>query len=121
MKLRITRNNEMKEEKVDLVETFNYMIGLYVDQIAYPKTGICTVAGRIRQGKKALVIWRDCNVVSNEQLNDFFRRSAYSVRDNEFDVIYVNGDNNLDNLRAENEAWKVVLIEQEFNRQMFNC
>lgn len=121
MKLRITRNNEMKEEKVDLVETFNYLIGLYVDQIAYPKTGICTVTGRTRQGKKALVIWRDCNVVSNEQLNDFFRRSAYSVRDNEFDVIYVNGDNNLDNLRAENEAWKVVLIEQEFNRQMFNC
>lgn len=121
MKLHITRNNEMKEEKVDLVETFNYLIGLYVDQIAYPKTGICTVTGRTRQGKKALVIWRDCNVVSNEQLNDFFRRSAYSVRDNEFDEIYVNGDNNLDNLRAENEAWKVVLIEQEFNRQMFNC
>ena len=120
MKLRITRNNEMKEEKVDLVETFNYLIGLFVDQIAYPKTGICTVTGRTRQGKKALVIWRDCNVVSNEQLNDFFRRSAYSVRDNEYDVIYVNGDNNLDNLRAENEAWKVVLIEQEFNRQMFN-
>ena len=121
MKLRITRNNEMKEEKVDLVETFNYLIGLYVDQIAYPKTGICTVTGRTRQGKKALIIWRDCNVVSNEQLNDFFRRSAYNVRDNEYDVIYVNGDNNLDNLRAENEAWKVVLIEQEFNRQMFNC
>lgn len=121
MKLRITRNNEMKEEKVDLVETFNYLMGLYVDQIAYPKTGICTVTGRTRQGKKALVIWRDCNAVSNEQLNDFFRRSAYSVRDNEYDVIYVNGDNNLDNLRAENEAWKVVLIEQEFNRQMFNC
>ena len=120
MKLRITRNNEMKEEKVDLVETFNYLIGLFVDQIAYPKTGICTVTGRTRQGKKALVIWRDCNAVSNEQLNDFFRRSAYSVRDNEYDVIYVNGDNNLDNLRAENEAWKVVLIEQEFNRQMFN-
>ena len=119
MKLRITRNNEMKE-KVDLVETFNYLIGLFVDQIAYPKTGICTVTGRTRQGKKALVIWRDCNAVSNEQLNDFFRRSAYSVRDNEYDVIYVNGDNNLDNLRAENEAWKVVLIEQEFNRQMFN-
>ena len=121
MKLRITRNNEIKEEKVDLVETFNYLIGLYVDQISYPKAGICTVVGRTRKGKKALVIWRDCNRVSNEQLNDFFRRSAFSVRDNEFDVIYVNGDNNLDNLRAENEAWKVVLIEQEFNRQMFNC
>lgn len=120
MKLRITRNNEMKEESIDLVETFNYLIGLYVEQIAYPKAGICTVVGRTRQGKKTLVIWRDCTKVSNDQLNDFFRRSAYSVRDNEFDTIYVNGDNNLENLRTNEDNWKVVLIEQEFNKQMFN-
>lgn len=120
MKLRITRNNEMTEEKVDLVETFNYLIGLYVDQVAYPKDGICTVVGRTRKGKKTLVIWRDCTKVSNDALNDFFRRSAYSVRDNEFDIIYVNGDNNLDNLRTDEDTWKVVLIEQEFNKQMFN-
>ena len=120
MKLFITRNNETKEEKVDMVETFNYLIGLYVDQIAYPKDGICTVVGKTRKGKKVLVIWRDCNKVNNEQLNEFFRRSAYSVRDNEFDTIYVNGDNNLENLRTEEDTWKVVLIEQEFNIQMFN-
>ena len=121
MKLRITRNNEIKEENVDLIETFNYLIGLYVEQISYPKSGICTVEGRTRAGKKALVIWRDCTKISNEQLNDFFTKSAYNARDNEFDVIYVNGDNNLENLRADQDTWKVVLIEQEFNKQMFNC
>ena len=121
MKLCITRNNEMTEEKVDLVETFNYLIGLYVNQVSYPKAGICTVVGKTRKGKKTLVIWRDCTKISNEQLNDFFRRSAYSVRDNEFDIIYVNGDNNLENLRTEEDTWKVVLIEEEFNKQMFNC
>ena len=120
MKLLITRNNETVEEKVDLVETFNYLIGLYVDQIAYPKDGICTVMGRTRKGRKTLVIWRDCTKVSNDALNDFFRRSEYSVRDNEFDYIYVNGDNNLENMRSEEDTWKVVLIEQEFNKQMFN-
>lgn len=120
MKLLITRNNETIEEKVDLVETFNYLIGLYVDQIAYPKDGICTVMGRTRKGRKTLVIWRDCTKVSNDALNDFFRRSEYSVRDNEFDYIYVNGDNNLENMRSEEDTWKVVLIEQEFNKQMFN-
>ena len=114
------RLGDIKEEKVDLIETFNYLIGLYVEQIAYPKAGICTVVGRTRQGKKTLVIWRDCTKVNNDQLNDFFRRSAYSVRDNEFDTIYVNGDNNLDNLRTNEDTWKVVLIEQEFNKQMFN-
>jgi adenine-specific DNA-methyltransferase len=88
--------------------------------VSYPKDGICTVTGRTRNGKKALVIWRDCTKVNNEQLNNFFRRSAYSVRDNEFDLIYVNGDNTLDNLRTDEDTWKVVLIEQEFNKQMFN-
>jgi adenine-specific DNA-methyltransferase len=120
LKLLITRNNETVEEKVDLVETFNYLIGLYVDKISYPKPGICTVIGRTRKGKKTLVIWRDCTKVSNEVLNDFFCRSEYSVRDNEFDYIYVNGDNNLENMRTEEDTWKVVLIEQEFNKQMFN-
>ncbi len=120
MKLRITRNNETIEENVDLIETFNYLIGLNVAKISYPKKGICVVEGITRRGKKTLVIWRDCNKINNQQLNDFFSRSAYSVRDNEYDTIYVNGDNNLDNLRTDEENWKVMLIEQEFNKQMFN-
>lgn len=119
VKLRITRNNETIEENIDMVETFNYLIGLNVAAIAWPKPGICVVEGRTRQGKKTLVIWRDRNRINNEALNDFFTRSAYSVRDNEFDIIYVNGDNNLENLRTAEDTWKVTLIEQEFNRRMF--
>lgn len=38
----------------------------------------------------------------------------------EFDLIYVNGDNNLQNLRREDETWKVRLIEEEFQRLMFD-
>jgi hypothetical protein len=38
----------------------------------------------------------------------------------EFDVIYVNGDNNLENLRRPDENWKVRLIEDEFKRLMFD-
>lgn len=119
VKLRITRNNETNEENIDMVETFNYLIGLNVAAIAWPKPGICVVEGRTRQGKKTLVIWRDRNRINNEALNDFFTRSAYSVRDNEYDIIYVNGDNNLENLRTAEDTWKVTLIEQEFNRRMF--
>ena len=39
--------------------------------------------------------------------------------DREFDVIYINGDNNLENLRLDDEQWKVVLIETEFNKRMW--
>lgn len=119
VKLNITRQNETVEENIDLPETFNYLIGLNVAQVSWPKAGIMVVEGTTHAGKKALVIWRDCNRIDNAALNEFFTRSAYSVRDNEFDVIYVNGDNNLENVRTEEDTWKVTLIEQEFNRKMF--
>lgn len=119
VKLNITRQNETVEENIDLPETFNYLIGLNVAQMSWPKAGILVVEGTTRAGKKTLVIWRDCNRIDNAALNEFFTRSAYSVRDNEFDVIYVNGDNNLENVRTEEDTWKVTLIEQEFNRKMF--
>lgn len=119
MKLRITRQNETREEKIDVIETFNYLIGLNVVSILYPKKGICTVEGVIRSGERTLVIWRDCDTVDNEALDDFFRKMNYSTRDTEFDRIYVNGDNNLENLRTDGEQWKVVLTEQEFAKRMF--
>ena len=34
--------------------------------------------------------------------------------------IYVNGDNNLENLRRTDQTWKVRLIEEEFGRLMFD-
>jgi adenine-specific DNA-methyltransferase len=38
----------------------------------------------------------------------------------EFDLIYVNGDNNLENLKKDEDTWKVRLIEEEFKRLMFD-
>ena len=119
MKLRIIRQNETREENVDVIETFNYLIGLNVTSILHPKKGVCTVEGVTRRGERTLVIWRDCDTVDNDALNDFFRRMSYSTRDTEFDRIYVNGDNNLENLRTDGEQWKVVLTEQEFAKRMF--
>lgn len=119
MKLRITRQNETREENIDVIETFNYLIGLNVKRILHPKKGICTVEGVTRRGERTLIIWRDCDTVDNDALNDFFHSMNYSARGMEFDRIYVNGDNNLENLRTEGEQWKVALTEQEFAKRMF--
>jgi len=119
MKLRITRQNETREENVDVIETFNYLIGLNVKRILHPRKGICTVEGVTRRGERTLIIWRDCDMVDNDALNDFFRNMDYTTCDTEFDRIYVNGDNNLENLRTEGEQWKVALTEQEFAKRMF--
>lgn len=119
MKLRITRQNETREENIDVIETFNYLIGMNVRSITYPKKDICTVEGVTRRGESTLVIWRNCDTIDNKALDEFFNRMAYSTRDTEFDRIYVNGDNNLENLRTDEEQWKVVLTEQEFAKRMF--
>lgn len=118
-KLFITRQNETKEENIDLIETFNYLIGLNVETILYPKEGICTVEGVTRSGERTLVIWRNVDMIDNEALNKFFEKQAYSTKDSEYDRIYVNGDCNLENLRTDEESWKVVLTEKEFAKRMF--
>ena len=53
-------------------------------------------------------------------LNEFFKKMDCSVETREFDTIYVNGDNNLDNLRRDEDHFKVRLIEQEIKRLMFH-
>lgn len=118
-RLVITRNNEAKETKVDLVETFNYLIGLHVETIERIKD-FKVVTGRNNDGEKILVIWRNLNEKSNKELDEFFLKQSYNTRDTEFDRIYVNGDNNLENLKVGDETWKVALIEEEFKKRMFD-
>ncbi len=42
------------------------------------------------------------------------------MRDFEFDTIYVNGSNNLPNLKLDKENWKVRLIKEEFMKRMWD-
>lgn len=120
MSIKTTKDNELVDTHVDMVETFNYLIGLNVETLRYPKDGYCVVEGTTHIGnERTLVIWRNCNKVSSEDLNEFFRKQAYCTTDSEFDKIYVNGDNTLPNIKTDEEHWKVVLIEEEFKKRMF--
>lgn len=120
MSIKTTKDNELVDTHVDMVETFNYLIGLNVETLRYPKDGYCVVEGTTHIGnERTLVIWRNCNKVNNEDLNEFFRKQAYCTTDSEFDKIYVNGDNTLPNIKTDEEHWKVVLIEEEFKKRMF--
>lgn len=152
-KLKVKRpgSDESREVNVDLIETFNWLIGLTVHGIAAPRTFAAeferdsekrlrlkgrlrqeadgpywfrTVTGTVPDGRKTLVIWRKLtgdaeqdNLVLDTWLID---RLQINPRDMEFDLIYVNGDNNLENLRAADDTWKVRLIEEDFHRLMFD-
>ena len=121
MTLKTTKDNELVETPVDMVETFNYLIGLNVEtEDWYKGENICVVQGYThRDNLHTLVIWRKCKEIDNEALNQFFERMDFRTRDSEFDLIYVNGDNTLPNLRRDEDNWKVVLIEEEFTKRMF--
>ena len=146
-KLKVTEKNETKEVNADLMETFNYLIGLTVDKMyarkifsaspdpageyegAVKLTGndngeyiFRQIEGTLPSGERALIIWRNITdnlLESNAALDAYFQRYRINPADREYDVIYVNGDNNIANLKSTEETWKVRMIEPEFKSRMF--
>lgn len=145
--MKITEKNECKERPIDLCETFNYLIGLTVknqgsvsyflskpaEKPAYEgavdlvsdisgQYAFCQIEGTLPDGRRALVIWRtvsDDIVASNAALDAYFTTYRKNAQDRKYDVIFVNGDNNLENLRTGGEGWKVQVTEIEFKKRMF--
>lgn len=145
--MKITEKNECKERPVDLCETFNYLIGLTVTRqsaISYflskpaetpayegavelindisGQYAFRQIEGTLPDGRRALVIWRTVTediIASNAALDAYFTTYRKNAADRKYDVIFVNGDSNLENLRGNNEGWKVEMIETEFKKRMF--
>ena len=150
LKVKHPGSDESREINVDLLETFNWLVGLTVQGIAAPQTfsaeferdaeGRLVLQKRLRQeatgpwwfrtvtgttpdGRRTLIIWRKLTgdpEQDNLVLDTWFTRAGYSAKDSEFGLIYVNGDNNLENLKAVDDTWKVRLIEEDFHRLMFD-
>jgi hypothetical protein len=81
-----------------------------------------TVTGATPDRRRTLVIWRKLTGNSEEDnlaLDEWFTKQAYSSMDSEFGLIYINGGNNLENLKTPDDLWKVRLIEEDFHRLMF--
>ena len=119
-KLKIIEENESKEKSVDLIETFNYLLGFNTETVDYDsEKGILYLEGKNNADEKILIIWRDLAKLDNEALNEWFSK-RYSTKELEYAAIYVNGDNNLENLKLSEDRWKLKLIESEFHRLMFD-
>jgi adenine-specific DNA-methyltransferase len=144
-------SDESRVVNVDLLETFNWLIGLTVKTIAAPQTFSAaferdgedrlrlkgrlkqeaegpfwfrTITGTTPDGRRTLIIWRKLTgepEQDNLTLDEWFTKQGYSAKDSEFDLIYVNGGNNLENLKTADDLWKVRLIEEDFHRLMFEA
>ena len=109
---------------IDLVETFNYLIGLRVSEINDKReNGLVTVQGTNTSGEKTLVIWRDCEKYDYDRLNDYLNRHKINPQESEFDVVYINGDHNVATAWEDSDGGlktlKVRSIESEFLARMF--
>jgi adenine-specific DNA-methyltransferase len=147
--MRITEKNECRERQVDVCETFNHLIGLSVcsqSRTAYFSAeksstpayegavelknddggvyGFRQIEGTLPDGRRALVIWRTITgdtLASNAALDAYFSKYRINPADREYDIIYVNGDNNLENLHTDEDKWKVEMIEKVFNEKMWEA
>ena len=118
-KLEITRNDDTQKVNVDLVETFNYLLGLTIRTVTRDKCGIVTITGTNSLGENCLIIWRNADEIDNNNLDTWFEERR-SSEDFDFDAIYVNGDSNIENMKPADEHWHVRLIEAEFKNLMFD-
>jgi adenine-specific DNA-methyltransferase len=109
---------ETRETPIDLVETFNWLLGLKVKHMDAQR-GFLTVTGEKRAGGRTLVIWRtlsDDAIADNRALEAFLDKIAVNPADTEFDYIYLNGSHTLADPHN-----KVHLTEEAFQRLMFDA
>ena len=118
-RLKISRDDESKDMPIDLIETFNYLLGLNVKRIRHFDNGIIAIEGSTPSDENVSVVWRDTNMIDGDTLNAWFAKT-YRSNSPEAKVIYVNGDNSLANIKPEGQKWDVRLTEAEFKRRMFD-
>jgi adenine-specific DNA-methyltransferase len=127
LKIAIDSAGAYEERNIDLIETFNYLIGLRVDSIVMQSNkGFATIEGVLPTGEKTLVLWRDVEKVDYEALNKICDKLKINPKDSEFEVIYINGDHNipttltaLEDEGGITKTLKLRQIEPEFLRLMF--
>jgi adenine-specific DNA-methyltransferase len=114
-------------QTIDLVETFNFLLGLRVKTVeSNLERGYMRIEGKLSTGERTLILWRDCDKIGYEELAKYANRFDLYAKQQTFDVIYINGDHNLptaftvDTEQGEvTRSLKLRQIEPEFLSLMF--
>jgi len=110
-KIKIIENYEPKVVNVDLVETFNYLIGLHVEKFFVRKDNgrkYVFVLGRKSKENEAktLVVWRsikDLDFKKDKEIIDAMKKEFSP------DIIYVNGDCGVKGFKQIESEFKALL------------
>lgn len=113
-----------ERKNIDLVETFNYLIGMNVQEADYQlDKGYVQITGKLRTGEYTTVLWRDCEKIGYAELDQLLAKLKINPNDGEYQLIYINGDHNVASKYTtkdgEEKQLKVRSIEQTFLKNMF--
>ena len=118
-----------KETRVDLVETFNYLLGLTVDAVDDKRFshGYVLIEGYLKNpSERVLIVWRDCEKWDYDTLPKLLDKKKILAEDSEFTEIYINGDHTLPTVFQDDDAdggaqrtLKIQSIDETFLRLMF--
>ena len=94
--LEILTDDGAEARMVDLVETFNWLLGLDVQRVRrweHEKREYLAVMGRDRASKRVLVVWRDATGLDPKAERAFLdKQVATLTKDAPFDRMLINGD-----------------------------
>ncbi|MFQ1048659.1 site-specific DNA-methyltransferase [Avibacterium paragallinarum] len=113
------------KNNIDLVETFNYLLGLRVQRITdeREKRGYVMVEGALPNGDRCLIVWRDVEKMGYAELAQCFNAQNINPNSDQYDVVYLNGDHDMASLWQNEDGTESRLslraIEPEFLRLMF--
>ena len=107
-KIKILENNHQKTKKVDLIETFNYLVGIYIDHIDTSNQDGRTyifVKGKANK-QKIIVIWRSIIGLDLEQDKKIIKNH---LNDGNYSYVYINGKSLIENSKSiEMELKKLI-------------
>ena len=128
LKIAVDSAGAFETRKVDLIETFSYLIGLRVGTVDLQMDkGYALVTGTLPSGERTMVVWRDCEVIGYEALTALFDSLGLVPGQEDYDLIYVNGDHNVPDVLVSKvegvdvtERMALRRIEPVFLDAMFN-
>ena len=111
-KLNITHHDATEPQKVDLVTTFNFLLGLRVRtyrRLQRDGRPVVRVTGEDGRGRRVCVLWRDVPGLDEMEAEKAWLQE-HALHGVAYDLLYVNGESALPD---------ALPIEPEFQRLMF--
>lgn len=115
--LSVVRDGIRREVKADIVETFNFLLGLKINKREWLED-VLTITGVAANGDSCLILWRNLEETDAKKLNEWFDKHRENCND-DLNLIYVNGDHLLNNRKKSNEMWEANTTEPVFRELMF--